>query len=302
MTDYTNDYSAKFTSNMRLQFQANRFSLSDKVTFGNYAGDSLAQIETVVESRNAVSNTDFLAETPIADTSRTQRWITAGSHEVPADLLANEDQIRMAIKPESEYVATHAAAMNRKKDEVVLSCMFANARTGVQGGTNTAFPSANTIAANVGTNAGLNIAKLKAVKTLASKKYIGDLPLFIAVTPEAKAQLLSEEKLTSTDYQPDMPLKTFTLPNAMGLYFVEFNLGDYAMFPDLEAYFGTASARNLPVWTPSAIQFGMWSEAATTIDKRPDKKNAWQIYTKGTFGASRRTENGVFKIIIDETV
>jgi hypothetical protein len=46
----------------------------------------------------------------------------------------------------------------------------------------------------------------------------------------------------------------------------------------------------LPCWAKSGLTLGMWNDIQASVDRRADKRNAWQVYVTGTFGATRNEE------------
>lgn len=294
-------YTKKYSSMVNLELQVKQATLLDKVT-SVPVSERLVQLEDVIQPKQAERNRDWKSDTPISDASYTQRWLQVADWLIPADLLADEELVRAKADPTSAIVQSQVAAYNRAIDQSILRAMFDVAKTGVDGGTNTSFDSNQEIGINVGgTNSGLNLPKLKAVRALFDENYLGDEPIFVGVTPKTFNQLLSDTQLTSSDFMPGQAIATGVIPSILGsVYFVKTLLGDYKMYPELSAFYGTADSRNLPVWTKGGIQFGTWKPAQTNVSIRPDKKNAWQIFTKGSFNATRVDEKMVARIVVKE--
>jgi hypothetical protein len=58
--------------------------------------------------------------------------------------------------------------------------------------------------------------------------------------------------------------------------------------------------RNLPVWTPDAMHFGMWDDLTIIISPRPDKNNIKQVHATFTAGATRIEEGRVLQLQVQE--
>jgi hypothetical protein len=50
------------------------------------------------------------------------------------------------------------------------------------------------------------------------------------------------------------------------------------------------------VYCKSGVVLGVWNDLQTSVDRRPDKRNSWQVYVTGTFGATRVEELRVVQI------
>ena len=57
-----------------------------------------------------------------------------------ADLIDQEDKVRMLISPQSEYAQAGAWAMGRAMDDALIAAATGNAFGGVAGGTTVALP------------------------------------------------------------------------------------------------------------------------------------------------------------------
>ena len=52
----------------------------------------------------------------------------------------------------------------------------------------------------------------------------------------------------------------------------------------------TGSRYMVPVFAKSGMALGIWNDIQTSIDRRADKRNSYQVYVTGTFGAARMEE------------
>ncbi|MGA0098496.1 MAG: phage capsid protein [Steroidobacteraceae bacterium] len=110
-----------------------------------------------VGSAAAVLRTSRHADTPLIDTPHSRRMVTLSDYEY-ADLIDDQDKVRMLIDPTSTYARAAAAAMGRAMDDVIISAALGSAKTGKDGSTTTPFAtSPNQIAVG---STGLTLAKL----------------------------------------------------------------------------------------------------------------------------------------------
>ena len=80
-----------------------------------------------------------------------------------ADLIDDQDKIRMLSDPTSVYAKAAAAGIGRAMDDTIIAAFNASASTGKAGTTSTALPAGNIIAHG---SAGLTVAKLISAKKL----------------------------------------------------------------------------------------------------------------------------------------
>ena len=52
----------------------------------------------------------------------------------------------------------------------------------------------------------------------------------------------------------------------------------------------TGSRWMVPVFAKSGVALGLWNDIQATVDRRPDKRNSWQVYVTATLGAARLEE------------
>lgn len=279
----------QYTTNVQLLLQQRGSKLAGTVSVGSYTGKAAKAVEQIgaVAAQKKVSRH---ADTPLINTPHDARWVYPSDYEA-ADLIDDEDKLRMLIDPTSAYATNHAYAMGRAKDDEIIAAFFGTAQTGENGSTATSFDTANQqIAASA---AGLTIAKLReAKKILMANEVDTDFdPLTIAVTAKQLDDLLGTTEITSADYNSVKALVQGKVNTFMGFTFVHCErLG-----------VDGSSNRRVPAYAKSGMHLGMWNEINSSIDKRSDKSNAMQVLTKGTFGATRVEEGKVVEILCSES-
>lgn len=255
------------------------------------AAEVLEQFGQVV----AVKNQGRHSDTPLVQTPQDRRWCFPNDYDV-ADLIDNEDKLRILIDPSSQYVRTQAYALGRSQDDEIVAAFFGNSMTGENGTTSTAFPGGQQVSISVGASGstGLNVKKLRAAKQLllAAEVNIDVEQLFVALDAKAHDDMLGETQSTSLDYTNRPVLVDGRITSFMGFNFIHSE-----RYPGAPSYQGTAPAnRQIPVWCKSGMALGLWNDISTSVDKRPDKRNSYQVYTTGTFGATRLEEKRVVMI------
>jgi hypothetical protein len=240
-----------------------------------------------VGSAAAVLRTTRHADTPLIDTPHSRRMVTMSDYEY-ADLIDDQDKVRLLVDPTSTYARAAAAAMGRAMDDVIISAALGTSLTGKDGTTSTAFDSNNQIAVGA---AGLTLAKLiEAKEILDSNDVDPSIPRYIAVSPKQITNLLDDPEVTSADYNTVRALVKGELDTYVGFKFVTTNrLG-----------LDGSGDRRCFAWAMDGIKLAVGKEPTARIDERADKSYATQVYYCMSVGATRMEEAKVVEILCDE--
>ena len=154
-----------------------------------------------IGSQSASVRTTRAADTLLNDTPHARRMVTLADYEV-ADLIDDQDKLRMIVDPTSSYAQAQAFAIGRSMDDVIITAATGDAKTGETGGTTTALPSGQKVAVNLsGSNEGLTIGKLRQAKFILDNNSVDpSIPRVIVVGPKQIQDLLATTQVTSTDF------------------------------------------------------------------------------------------------------
>ena len=240
-----------------------------------------------VGSAAAVLRTTRHADTPLIDTPHSRRMVTMSDYEY-ADLIDDQDKVRLLVDPPSTYARAAAAAMGRAMDDVIISAALGTSLTGKDGTTSTPFDNNNQIAVGA---AGLTLAKLiEAKEILDSNDVDPSIPRYIAVSPKQITNLLDDPEVTSADYNTVRALVKGELDTYVGFKFVTTNrLG-----------LDGSGDRRCFAWAMDGIKLAVGKEPSARIDERADKSYATQVYYCMSVGATRMEEAKVVEILCDE--
>lgn len=271
--------------------------LIDKVMTDTFMGKAAKAVEQIGAVK-PVKNQSRHSDTPLISTPHDARWIYPNDYDW-ADLIDDQDKLRLLIDPSSSYVQNGVNAMRRAQDDEILQCFFRNAQTGENGTTATTFPAGQIVAANTGAtgNVGLNVAKLRAAKKLMIQNGVDieNDELYVAVNAVDHDNMLNEAQAISLDYNTRPVLVDGKISAFMGFNFVPIEFGDSTSY-DAGVLLGV-SPHLTPCWAKSGVKFGLWNDISVSVDRRPDKRNSWQVYVTGTFGATRLEEKRVVQIL-----
>ena len=284
----TTAFVQQYSTNVQLLLQQRGSRLRDCVTVGSYTGKAAKVVEQIGEV-TAQARTSRHADTPLISTPHDARWVHPTDYEW-ADMIDDQDKLRMLIDPTSPYAMNGAYALGRAMDSLIITAALGTALTGENGSTSTAFDTANQQIA-VGA-AGLTVAKLRTAKKklMANEVDVENDPLYCAVTAVQLDNLLGTTEVTSSDYNTVKALVSGSVDTFMGFKFIH---------TELLGLDGSSDRRCI-AWAKSGLHLGIWNDITTKISERADKSYAMQVYVKGTFGATRVEEGKVVEIICDE--
>lgn len=291
---------------MLLQQQGSRLrSAVQNYSFMGKAASMAEQFGQVSPVRNQSRHSD----TPLISTPQDKRWIYPNDYDW-ADLIDNQDKLRMLIDPAGPYTQAGVWAMGRAIDDEIISGFFNANNTGENGTVSTstlhAFNSnSQSIAATTGAAAatGLNIAKLRVAKRRLLEAYvdIDNDPLFCVISAKQHDDLLNEAQAVSLDYNTQPVLVNGKISAFMGFNFIvteripggaNYNaaINPAITSSDADGSYVTGTRWMVPCFAKSGVALGTWNDISASVDRRPDKRNSFQVYVTGTFGAARMEE------------
>jgi hypothetical protein len=227
----------------------------------------------------ALRRTSRHSDTPRVDTPHARRRVSLEDFDW-ADLIDNEDKVRMLIDPTSDYARAAAMAMGRAMDEVIVDAALGNAYTGVSGGTTVA---GQTAIANGGT--GLTLAKLLSAKeTMDGADQVSDL--------------LNTTEIQSADFNTVKALARGEVDTFLGFKFIPVN-GKRIDGTKLVPVDGS-SHRRCFAFQSEGMLLGVGADMTTKISERADKNYATQVFCSMTIGGTRMEEARVLEILCVE--
>ena len=273
----------QYATNVAHLLQQRGSKLRDSVMTSTATGKAAKVVEQV-GAVNAVKRTTRHADTPLIDTPHSARWTFPVDYEW-ADLIDDQDKVRMLINPQSPYAVNGAYAMGRAIDDEILAAFFGTSKTGENGSTDEAF-SGNTVAEIAGGK--LTIAQLQEGKRILMENEV-DLDndqIYMAITAGQHEDLLGMTQIQTIDSNATKVLVDGRVRSFLGINFVT-----------TERIPGAGDdPTNCPMWAKSGMHLTVWNDITTKIEPRADKSFATQVYCKGTFGATRLELGKVVKI------
>ena len=285
-TQITTAFVNQFSANIQMLSQQMGSLLRNAVDVETVTGEKAFFDQ--VGSAAAVLRTSRHADTPLIETPHSRRMVTMSDYEY-ADLIDDQDKVRLLVDPTSTYSRAAAAAMGRAMDDAIIAAALGTALTGKDGGTSTAFATAtNQIAAGA---TGLTLAKLISAKEILDAGDVDpSIPRYIVVSPKQITNLLNSTTVTSSDFNTVKALAMGEINSFVGFNFIVSNrLG-----------VDGSSARRVIAFAGDGIKLAIGREPVARIDERADKSYATQIYYAMTLGSTRMEEKKVVEVLCTE--
>ena len=284
-TSVTTAFVQQYSANVQMLSQQMGSRLRDTVRVENITGKNAFFDQVGVATAQLRSSRH--ADTPQIDTPHARRRVSLADYEY-ADLIDDQDKVRMLIDPTSSYAQAAAAAMGRAMDDVIISAALGTAFTGETGSTSTAFSSDNQIANG---SADMSVAKLiEAKKILDLADVDPSIPRYIAVGPNQIEALLNTTSVTSSDFNTVKALVQGDVDTFLGFKFIVTNRLSIA-----------SNIRSCFAWAEDGIALGVGKDVNARIDERADKGYSTQVYYCMSIGATRMEEAKVVQIDCDES-
>jgi hypothetical protein len=260
----------------RLRGAVKTETVTGKAHFFERIGSTAAQLRT---SRHS--------DTPRVDTPHSRRKVTMNDYDW-ADLIDNEDKVRMLISPQSEYAQAGAYAMGRAMDDAIIAAATGNALGGVAGGSSIALPAGQKV---VHGSAGLSVAKLISAKEILDAAETNpDEAKYLVCAASQISDLLAITSITSSDFNSVKALVQGQIDSFMGFKFIR------------TERLGTDANGNRQVlaFNQSALGLAVGSDISTKISERADKNYATQVFLSMTIGATRVEDEKMVEIACTE--
>ena len=229
-------------------------------------------------------------DTPLTEVPFSRRRVTFNTYRA-VDLIDNPDRVKMAKDPTSPTMKQLMAAMNRQKDDVIISAALGSAYSVNSSDTASAvsLPSGSQIAHG---SADLTLAKLlEAKKKLLSNDVDpAEEPMYVVVGPDQLEALLSVTTNTSVDFNSVRALMNAELDTWCGFKFI---------ISTRLAKVG--NIRSCFAWAKSGVGLAMNGTPNIRISERSDKNYSTQVFVECSMGATRIEDEKVVQIDCDES-
>jgi len=280
-TQITTAFVEQYKSNVFHLAQQKGSRLRDAVRSETVTGK--AHFFERIGSTAAQKRTSRHSDTPRMDTPHSRRKVTMDDYDW-ADLIDNEDKVRMLISPTSDYALAGAYAMGRAMDDAIISAATGTSYGGVAGGTSVVLPAGQKIVHN---STNLTIAKVLAAKKLLDAAEVDpDEARFLICTADQISDFLNITEVKSSDYNTIKALAQGQIDTYLGFKFIRSERLGQDATPN----------RQVLAFTKSAIGLALGADITTKISERSDKNYATQVFLSMTIGATRIEDEKMVEI------
>lgn len=286
-TQVTTAFVQQYAANVMMLAQQKGSKLRDAVRVENVTGKQafFDQIGATAARRRTSRHSD----TPRMDTPHARRRCSLEDFDW-ADMIDQEDKLRLLNDPTSTYAKSAANAMGRAMDEVIVDAIRGTSYTGETGSTAVVLPSGQKIAVGA---AGLTLAKLISAKKLLDASDVDNEGRYIAVTSEQLEDLLGTTQVTSADYNAVKALVQGELETFLGFNFIRV---DGLRIDGTKILPTNGTDRFCVAWQKDQVVLGIGAQPSARISERPDKNYATQVFYSMSIGATRMQEVGVVEV------
>jgi hypothetical protein len=263
-----------------------------------------------IGKRVATKITSRHADTVITDTPHSRRRVTLVDF-TDADLIDEQDRVRMLWEPSNQYAVASANAIGRAMDDEIIEQALGVAAGGEEGAEVVAHPNSLKLVPLEGTvGANLNVAALRKAKQLMDEAEVDpSIPRYLACSSSQLMHLLEEDETTSSDYNTIKALVQGDIHTFMGFNFIRterLNTRVGALsFSTVNGTVGSGSGnangyRRAFAFASDGLLFAQALALKTSIEERADKNYATQVFTRASFGSTRMEEPKVIEILCNE--
>ena len=286
----TEAFVQQYTANVTMLYQQQGSLLrgtvrEDTVVGKNYFFDRVGPTA-------AVKRTVRHGDTPLVNSPHSRRMVNMTDYEW-ADLVDDQDKIRLLISPESAYAKNAAMALGRAFDDAIIAAFEADAKAGEDGATVVTF--ASEAAADLDfTAAALTTANILTIKRKHDDKDVPKSNRTILIPPAALEQLLkqtSTPNATSADYASVKALVRGELDTWVGYKWIMLT-----RLPKVAA----TNVTTCFAFHEDSMGIALGKDIMGRVDVLPGKSYSTQVYAAMTMGATRVQGEGVIRFKIDE--
>ena len=271
--------------------QQKESKFASKVRRETVSRAEMAYFDTIAAEDDPEQATTRHGDTPLTEsTFGRRRVIPYKWHK--GTMLDSYDLARMQADPNGPVLQSFAASFGRKKDKLIRDAALGTASIGKEGATTVNFydesvsingdgsvTTLGTLAA-VATVAAISLAKMELMMKIFNEADVDpDITKYWAMSPKDIYDLVQLTELKSIEY------------NAIKAAYegkVDFYAGFNIFWTNLLTKdAATSTAYRTIAWAQDGIILAYIGDMTTEIDKRPDKCNEKQIYSKMDLGAVR---------------
>jgi hypothetical protein len=291
----TTYYETEFSKNWEMLAQQMDSRLGEAVTPTTITGKRRKFNQLDLGSMQEV--TTRKGDTPDGDSTGTSYWLYRRKFERVITFDEDDEmQLGTIALPDSDEVASTAAASNRTKDDVIIQSFDATRYIGENGTTSNTFDSnfsiaVDYVASGSAANSGLTLAKIARAKKLLDAAEVEDGDRYFVHSAQQLQDMLLIDKMTSEDYASVKALVDGKVDRFLGFKFIRSERLTRNSSTDVRTCFA---------WHKSGIKFADGGRNVH-MDILPGRRHCKQIRGVYRCGSVRTQNEKVVRIYTDES-
>ena len=248
-------------------------------------------------------------QTPHRDITTERRWVSTTPYH-DSVLIDPDDNLNRIVEPTSDIMTEYVAAINRKKDDIILASIDGAVSSGRRAGSSitwasqdgdvkyTGLDTGRTIAWDCSTancsagDTGMTIEKAELVREyFAYKDADESIPIWGAISPRQATNLFGQQEYTSGDYNESKPLAVGRI--IRGWHGINWIVSNKIVVGSSNDVDGDADVIRCPFWLQSGLILGVQDMISTEISIESTLSYSKQVYVHMNMGAMRRDEDRV---------
>ncbi len=284
-------FAQQFKATLELALQQKGSRLRATVSNESVMGAKQAVVVDRLETVNANRVSGQLQTKTFTNAATNRRWVQPISADL-SQIVDHFDKLKLLNDPTSKNALAAINAIGRDMDDEIIASFWRAATIGETGASTVAFDTTNqVVAVNFGAsaNTGLTVAKMREARRilLSNEADMDNEQAWIIVTSKQADDLLKEAQIISRDYNDSMVLKDGKLEGYLGFKFLRTE----------RLVVDGSSFRRIPAYVESAMNFSMWEDVMTSVNKRTELRGEpYEVYSMATYGATRTDEKRIVEI------
>lgn len=273
------------------------------------------QIQFVKPTQSSETTGQRFKKTVINELDVDGRWYFPREFDTTTgESKFDEKKLAPTIMGNGKHILAHQRAYFLDCDSVIMGAIVGNAYTGKNGTTVTPLDANQTVPVDFvhtgsDTDAGLTVPKIiEAIRILsAAEAWNPDAAamgekLWCVIDAKEESRLRQQANLAGGDRLYSTDFGGIPVYDADG-FLSRWGALNFVMYNSLTtdtvvgaANTDTVSAKIVPIYVSSAVEFGVWQDIISTVDRRADLSNAMQFLSQYSIGAGREQEKKVVRV------
>jgi len=288
-------FTQMYARNFMMKLQQSTSRLGNLVFRKNGSGESIRFSRLGVTEMDEITGRG--GDTIPTDQDTEERWVRPRKFENHKRKDHFDDKfLGEVVLPESDFIKSQVAAVNRRVDRLIIEAATATAYEGETGTDAVTLPSSQQVGVQFGGthNVGLTFGKVNETGRIFDENEVPEEGRVFVMSAQGKADLIND---VLTNHSSD-------LASIKEIEAWQAGVGAFRGFQFVRTQLlalNDSDIRTSIAFQRDQIGLGVWLEIEHFIDRLPTKRHCLQVSTYMSHGATRIEELGVASIACDES-